>query len=72
MRATPEIGLARREDDLLVEDVKNDNSFQASSPAMLIGNGNKRSEEITAWIMERVICLTDEVNTSRHTYASGG
>jgi hypothetical protein len=30
MRATPELGMARREDDLPVESVKNDNSFQES------------------------------------------
>jgi hypothetical protein len=45
MRATPEFGVARRVDDLLVENVKNDNSFQEAvrgcSSAMAINAPGK-------------------------------
>jgi hypothetical protein len=56
MRATPEFGVARRDDDLLVENVKaenvkNDNSFQQAvrgcSSAMAINAPGKMAAYVT-------------------------
>jgi hypothetical protein len=66
MRATPELGVARRVDDLLVENVKNDNSFQEAvrgcSSAMAIN-----APRHNGWIYGTRLGPKSQSNTSRHT-----